>query len=107
MVDLFGEMRRNGTLPNTVYISNITEWLGMTGKRWDYWDKDEPIPLSKIRELQEKLGMGYWNAKFGLYGPKGILQAQIDEFKRVAAIKAPSGKLYAEMFTGEGGHLLE
>lgn len=107
MVDLFGEMRRNGTLPNTVYISNITEWLGMTGKRWDYWDKDEPIPPAKIRELQEKLGLGYWNAKFGLYGPKGVIQAQVDEFKRVAAIKAPSGKLYAEMFEGKDGALLE
>ncbi|CZR63014.1 related to 4-cresol dehydrogenase flavoprotein subunit [Phialocephala subalpina] len=107
MVDLFGEMRRNGVLPNTVYISNIVEWLGMIGKRVDYWDKDEPIPEWKVKELQEKLNMGYWNAKFGLYGPKGVIQAQIDEFRRVAAIKAPAGKLYAEMFAGEGDELLE
>jgi pentatricopeptide repeat protein len=59
MVDMFGEMRRNGVLPNTVYISNITEWLGFGGRRSDYWDKDEPIPTWKIRELQEKLGLGY------------------------------------------------
>ncbi|KAF8850169.1 FAD-linked oxidase-like protein [Acephala macrosclerotiorum] len=107
MVDLLGEMRRNGVLPNTVYVSNIVEWLGMVGKRVDYWDKDEPIPDWKVKELQEKLNMGYWNAKFGLYGPKGVIQAQIDEFKRVAAIKSPTGKLYAEMFEGEGDELLE
>lgn len=107
MVDMFSEMRRNGTLPNTVYISNIVEWLGMVGKRHDYWDKDEPIPGWKVRELQDKLNMGYWNAKFGLYGPKIVIQAQIEEFKRVAAIKCPKGKLYAEMFCGEGDELLE
>lgn len=89
MVDFFGEMRQNGVLPNTVYISNIVDWLGTVGKRVEYWDKDEPIPEWKVRELQEKLNMGYWNAKFGLYGPKGVIQAQIDKFKKVAAIKAP------------------
>ncbi|TVY80599.1 Vanillyl-alcohol oxidase [Lachnellula suecica] len=107
MVDLFSEMRRNGVLPNRVYVSNIVEWLGMVGKRVDIWDKDEPIPAWKVRELQEKLNMGYWNAKFGLYEPKLVIQAQIDEFRRVAAIKAPTGKLFAEMFAGEGDELLE
>ncbi|PVH76549.1 vanillyl alcohol oxidase [Cadophora sp. DSE1049] len=107
MVHLFSEMRRNGTLPNTVYISNIVEWLGMVGKRVDYWDKDEPIPDWKVRELQKKLNMGYWNAKFGLYGPKGVIQAQYDEFKRVAAMKAPKGRAYGEMFCGKGDELLE
>ena len=107
MVDVFGEMRRNGTLPNTVYISNIVEWLGVVGRREDYWDKDEPIPAWKVRQLQEKLNMGYWNAKFGLFGPKGVIQAQYDEFKRVAAIKAPKGKAYGELFSGEGDDLLD
>lgn len=107
MVDLFGDLRRNGVLPNTVYISNIVEWLAMTGKRVDYWGVDEPIPMWKVRELQEKLDMGYWNAKFGLYGPKGVLQAQIDEFVRIAAIKAPKGRFRSEMFSGDGDELLE
>lgn len=107
MTDMFSELRQNGVLPNTVYISNVVEWLGMTGKREDYWDKDEPIPAWKIRELQEKLGMGYWNAKFGLYGPKVVVQAQFEEVKRVAALKAPGGQLYGEMFTGDGDKLLE
>ncbi|KAH9215938.1 glycolate oxidase [Leptodontidium sp. 2 PMI_412] len=107
MVDIFDKMRRNGTLPNTVYISNIVEWLGMVGKRVDYWDKDEPIPDWRVRELQKKLNMGYWNAKFGLYGPKAVVQAQYDEFKRVAATKAPKGRAYGEMFSGDGDDLLE
>jgi hypothetical protein len=107
MVDLFSEMRRNGTLPNTVYVANIVEWLGMVGKRVDYWEKDEPIPAWKVRELQKTHDMGYWNAKFGLYGPKIVIQAQLQEFKRVAAKKAPTGRVWAEMFAGEGDELLE
>ncbi|KAI9052176.1 hypothetical protein LZ554_003536 [Drepanopeziza brunnea f. sp. 'monogermtubi'] len=107
MVDLFSEMRRNGTLPNTVYISNIGEFLGFIGKRAELWGKDEPIPDWKVRELQKELNIGYWNAKFGLYGPKGVIQAQFDEFKRVAAIKAPKGQARSEMFCGQGDELLD
>lgn len=53
IVDLFCEMRQNGLLPNTVFISKIIECLGFISNRVDFWNKDEPIPVWKVYELQE------------------------------------------------------
>lgn len=53
LVDIFGE------LPNTVYVSNIVEWLGMVGKRAELWTGQGAIPMWRIRELQKQLDMGY------------------------------------------------
>jgi hypothetical protein len=107
IIDIFGELRRNGTLPSTVYVSNIIEWLGMVGKREELWTGQGAIPMWRIRELQRQLDMGYWSAKFGLYGAKEIIQAQYNELKRIIAGKAPRGRLRGEIFAGENGQLLE
>jgi FAD/FMN-containing dehydrogenase len=55
IVDIFGELRRDGLLPNTVYVSNIVEWLGMTGKRAELWPEDGPIPTWRLAQLQKEL----------------------------------------------------
>jgi FAD/FMN-containing dehydrogenase len=48
MVDIFGPLRRNGMLPNSVYVSNVTEWLGMIGQREEFWPHNSPIPDWKV-----------------------------------------------------------
>lgn len=77
------------------------------GKRDELWTGQGAIPMWRIRELQTQLDMGYWSAKFGLYGPKDVIQAHYDELKRIVAEKAPRGRLRGEMFAGENGQLLD
>jgi len=107
IVDTFGPLRRDGLLPNTVYVSNIVEWLGMMYKRTDIWKGEGPIPEWRLNELQKELDLGYWTAKFGLYGAKNVVQAHFDELKTIIAAKAPSGRLVGEIFTGKENDLLE
>lgn len=107
MVDLFGSLRRDGLLPSTVYISNIVEWVGMMGKRVEVWPEDGAIPEWRLKELQKQLDIGYWTAKFGMYGPKAVIESHFDELKKIVAEKAPSGRLQGDVFSGKNGALLE
>ncbi|KAF2702919.1 vanillyl alcohol oxidase [Pleomassaria siparia CBS 279.74] len=107
IVDVFGPLRRDGLLPNTVYVSNLVEWLGMVGKREEVWPESGPIPEWRIKELQKQLDMGYWNVKFGLYGAKDVIQAHFDELKKIIARKAPEGRLTGHIFSALDGETLD
>ncbi|KAI1131200.1 glycolate oxidase [Nemania abortiva] len=107
ITDVFGEMRRNGTLPTMVYVFHINEWAAIFGKRSDWWKGKGPIPDWRTKEMQKELDVGNWSVKFGLYGPTAILEAQYAEVLRVVTEKAPTGKLQRTVFSGENGGLLE
>lgn len=107
VTDVFGEMRRNGTLPALVYVFHINEWASIFGKRSDWWKGEGPIPEWRTKEMQTELDIGNWTAKFGLYGPTAILEAQYAEVLRVVTEKAPTGRLQRSLFSGEDGGLLE
>jgi hypothetical protein len=109
IVEIFGALRRDGLLPNSVYVSNIVEWLGMTGKRAELWPHDGPIPDSRLRELQKQLGFGYWNVKFGLYGARDVVLSHFNELKKIIGKKAPGHeeRLQGHIFSGDNEELLE
>ncbi|KAK9784465.1 putative FAD-binding PCMH-type domain-containing protein [Seiridium cardinale] len=107
IVDTFSGLRRNGVLPNMVYISNIVEHLAMIGRREEFWSGEGAMPDWRIAELQKKYDMGYWNAKFGLYGPRDVIQAQYNEVQKIVAEKAPEGRLRSEMFAANHKELLD
>jgi hypothetical protein len=103
MVDTFGEMRRNNTINSLVWITNLVETLCIFGRRSDYWKGEGPIPDWRLEELQKETGHGWWYARWGLYGPKRIVEAQYEEIKAVLAKKAPSGKISGTMFENGNG----
>lgn len=107
IVDVFGPLRRDGLLPNTVFVSSLVEWLAMTGKREEMWSGPGAIPDWRLKELQDQLGIGYWNAKFGLYGAKDVVQAHFNELKKIMDRKAPKGRLTGQIFAAEDGKTLD
>lgn len=107
IVDMFGAMRRSGVLPTVVYVFSIVEWSSFFKKRREWWDGEEPIPDWRLKEIEKELDTGFWTVKFGLYGPKNIIQAQYDEIHRVVAKEAPAGRLRNTLFAGEDGGLVD
>jgi hypothetical protein len=107
IVDVFGPLRRDGLLPNTVYVSNVTEWLGMMGPREDFWPHNTSIPDWRVKELQKQFDLGYWNAKFGLYGARDVVQAHFDQLKKIIEKKAPKGRLMGKIFSAPDGETLD
>ncbi|OJJ53623.1 hypothetical protein ASPSYDRAFT_162827 [Aspergillus sydowii CBS 593.65] len=107
MVDTLGLMRRNGVIPNVIWVGNIIEALCIRGRRRDYWHGKGPIPDWRVKELQKELNLSYWTARFGLYGPKRIIQAHFEEIQEILKEKAPTGELIGKCFTGDHGELLD
>ncbi|KAI5865688.1 putative vanilly-alcohol oxidase [Durotheca rogersii] len=107
IVDVFGELRRNGTIPHVVYVFYIAEWATIFGKHSEWWQGEGPIPDWRLKEMQNDLDVGIWTVKFGLYGPTQVVKAQYDEVQRVVAKRAPFGRLRQTLFTGKDGGLLE
>ena len=107
MVDALSPMRRNGLIPNMVWFNNFVEWLCIRGKRRDFWSGEGPIPGWRLKELQGEFGVGWWTARWGLYGPKRVVQAQLDEIREQLEKKAPGGTLTGQLYAGEDGQLLD
>ncbi|KAH9903843.1 glycolate oxidase [Xylariomycetidae sp. FL2044] len=102
IVDVFGALRRAGTLPFITYVFHIGEWASIFGRRSHWWQGGGPIPDWRMRELQQELGVGCWTVKFGLYGTLDIIRAQYDAVARAVAEQAPTGVLQQATFTGDG-----
>ncbi len=75
----------------------------MLGRREDFWKGEGPIPDSRMAELQKEYGGYQWLARWGLYSPQRIIQAQFDEIKDILATKASTGKLEGTIFVGQNG----
>ncbi len=103
MVDTFGEMKRNGTIQSCVWFTSLIETLCITGRREDYWAGPGPVPDWRLEELRKETGFGHWYARWGLYGPQRIVQAQFDEIKAVMAARAPTGEITGVMYADEKG----
>lgn len=106
VVEVFGEMRREGTLPDTVYVSNFLEHLGVLGPRSRFWPGDGAIPEWRVDELMSELGVGYWTARFGLYGAKKIVKGRFEAVKRILGERAGEGKLEGRLYEAERGKVL-
>lgn len=100
ITDVFGAMRRNGTLPTVTYVFSLVEWSSLFAPRHHYWQDAGPIPEWRLKEIQEELDTGRWTVKWGLYGPLNIIEAQYDEVRRVVANEAPTGRLRKTVFSG-------
>lgn len=107
MVDTFGRLRRDGTLPNCVWMTSLIETLCISGRREDYWKGPGPIPQWRIDELQKEMNVGHWLARWGLYGSRRMVQAQFDQIQEVLSKAAPTGELKGAMYAGKDGELLD
>ncbi|KAL4962454.1 FAD-binding oxidoreductase [Aspergillus stella-maris] len=108
LVDAFGVMRRDGTITGAVWVGNILEGLSIYGRRNEFWAGEGAIPENRVKELQQKHGLGYWVAKFGLYGTKRIVQAHFDDIKERLGELVPTGTLTGHFFAADKkGELLD
>ncbi|KAI1613492.1 glycolate oxidase [Exophiala viscosa] len=107
LVNVFGTLRMNGVIPNTIFVSSVIEVLALIKKRVDIYDGPGPIPPHILEKAQQEYNLGYWNAKFGLFGPRGVITAQLEEIQRAVSKHAPTGTLRSELFSGKDGQLLD
>lgn len=110
IVDVLGELRRNGTLSTFTYVYPVLMEASLYKQRHEWHaDMSQPIPEWRLHEIMKELNCGYWMARFCFMGPKQVVEAHYNEVVRVVAAKAPTGRLSQTTFTGddESGGLVD
>ncbi|KAM5353475.1 hypothetical protein ACJ41O_000125 [Fusarium nematophilum] len=107
MVDSLGKMRQSGLIANGIWVLSCVEMLAVQGKRCDFWTGDGPIPEWRLAELRKEHNLGYWVARWALYGPKRTIQAQCDDIREILSQEVPTGTFREALFTGKYGQLLD
>ena len=79
------------TLPVPAHVSNVVGQMTGVRRYADWWDGPGPTPAWRMDEIHRELDVGYWIAKFSLYGPRGIVEAHYAEVERVVARELPTG----------------
>lgn len=71
------------TIRNPLVISNLEIITSFMSVRSDCYNGEGPLPAEALKTIQDKLGLGRWNASFGLYGSEVKVQ---DSWKRIKSV---------------------
>ncbi|KAB5546802.1 FAD binding domain-containing protein [Coniochaeta sp. 2T2.1] len=75
LVDIFRDLLLREAIQNHPLIGNLPRELVKRGQRSDFYDGKGAIPNSRLKEVQKELGIGFWSARFALYGPREVIEA--------------------------------
>ncbi|KAK2601419.1 hypothetical protein N8I77_010869 [Diaporthe amygdali] len=103
LVDLLSPLRRNGILPNSVWVIDLVERLANFGRRADHYDGEGSIPPHVLKQLQQKYDLGYWTALWPLQGSKDVVEAHFNTVKRLVEKKLPRARLQGTLYAGDEG----
>ncbi|RFU24251.1 hypothetical protein B7463_g12089, partial [Scytalidium lignicola] len=74
MIDIFQDLLVHDTIQNHPLIGNLPRELVKRGRREKFYAGKDAIPDERLKEIQKELRIGFWSARFGLYGPKEIIE---------------------------------
>ena len=103
LVDAFRPLILDRTIEGNVLIGSA-QGAGMWGaNRRDWYDGDGPFPREAILRIMRERGVGWWNARWALYGPEPVVDIQFDRLR--SALKTiPGVHVEGRKFTGAGVH---
>jgi hypothetical protein len=104
IVDLFGPLRRDGLLPNTVYVSNLVEWLETLPRSRCHTRMALGGTPSTTQHRVLELQVRAIRSKRG--GP-GTLQRAEEGRSQEGAKKAPKRRLSGAMSSAADGETLD
>jgi FAD/FMN-containing dehydrogenase len=81
LLDILTELRRHEVIQNNALCGNVVRAATMNGPRSRWYDGDGSIPEDRLEEMRHEMGIGQWNAKFGIYGDKGLAERRLEIIK--------------------------
>jgi 4-cresol dehydrogenase (hydroxylating) flavoprotein subunit len=81
LIDILTDLRRQDVIQNNALCGNVVRAATMRGSKADFYAGEGSIPDERLEELRHEFGIGQWNAKFAIYGDKGLAE------RRLAIIK--------------------
>jgi 4-cresol dehydrogenase (hydroxylating) flavoprotein subunit len=97
LIDTFRDLLLRDTIQNHPLIGNLPRELVKLGPRTKFYQGEGFIPDERLREIQKELGIGFWSARFALYGPKEVIEANYRRCQE-AFDKLPGAKLVGDAF---------
>ncbi|CBF79150.1 hypothetical protein AN7068.2 [Aspergillus nidulans FGSC A4] len=97
LIDIFRDLLLHDVIPNHPLIGNVPREMVKRGQRKDFYNGAGAIPDTRLKEIQTQLGIGFWSARFGLYGPKELIEYSFERCRR-AFQSLPSAKLTGKAF---------
>ncbi len=105
MVDIFRELLKHDVIQNHPVIGNILRELGKRGTRSKWYDGKGAIPDWRLEELAKEHGLSWWDANFGLYGPREIIEVNYrrcqEAFKAIPGARLRGNTYYPDASKGE------
>ena len=98
-VDALRPLRIKGTIPGVANMRNAVGIAAGTTSRSDWLPERGPLSAGVIEAMKAKLGIGWWNMSFALYGPEDIMATQLKSV-RAAFDAVPGAELSAKVIDG-------
>lgn len=97
LIDTFRDLLLRDAIQNHPLIGNLPRELVKLGQRSKFYDGNDAIPDEKLKKIQDELGIGFWSARFSLYGPKDIIEANFRRCQE-AFMNLPGALLIGKAF---------
>ncbi|KMP05033.1 hypothetical protein DIZ76_015418 [Coccidioides immitis] len=97
LIDGFRDLLLHDVIQNHPLIGNLPREMVKRGQRKDFYDGKDAIPDARLKEIQKQFGIGFWSARFGLYGPKEMIEFN---YKRCQEVfdKLPGARLTGKAY---------
>lgn len=102
LVDILGQLTLRHTIQNHPVIGNVVRYVSAMGARSKYYNGDGAIPDHELERIRKELKIGFWHAKFALYGDEEELDLNYRKIQKAFA-DLPGAKVVGKKFLPKPG----
>lgn len=85
IIDILRPLRLSGAIQSSAVLANAVRIGAATSSRGRWFGGTGPMPQQVIHKIISDLDIGWWNLRFGLYGPDKLIDFRIDEIRSAFA----------------------
>lgn len=100
LVDALRPLQLEGLIDTAVIVGNILAIASGIAPREAFWHETSLMPNEVIDGVAQQFGLGYWNAKFGVYGSERVVDAKIAELRDRLAVSLPGADTEVNRYPG-------
>ena len=102
LVDILTQLLLRHVIPNHPVIGNVIRYICMLGPRSDYYKGDGAVPDEELHRIRKELGIGFWHARFALYGDEEEMDLNYKKIQKAFA-HVPGAKVTGKKFLPKPG----
>ena len=105
LVDILARLQRTEVLQNHPLIGNVVRHAASVAPRAHWYQGPGAMPDPVVSDIQRRLGIGAWHARFALYGSPAMIRARWEAVQEAFA-DVPGARLAERTYTASDGSLL-